>query len=298
MEDAPWIVRRSGFALMICAATWLAGAQEAAPPAAVGTSPAPAADSAPAAAAAAPVAQPAAALPAVVHCGKLSRVERVALPVAYIDLERAAAAGLLEAGTGGNDLTVQREPAMDTCFAVAVFELGRGRSLSKFDYRLDAGGKAYECLALGVGDSPFDPRRQKTSNEGEARLLFEVPASADTVHLIPALVTAIPMREVRSIAFGAPTAPPVPAPLATGAAATPAAAAPASPAAAPAPAATPATEEKPAKPAAIAADTGKPAAVPVAPPAEATKPAKAAAPAAKPADAPKPPPAKKDALDF
>lgn len=293
MKQTPWIVRRSGLALVICVAAWLAGAQEAAPPAAVGTSPAPAADATPAPA---PVAQPAAALPAVVHCGKLARVERVDLPVACIDLERAAAAGLLEAGTGGNDLAVQREAATETCFAVVVFELSRGRSLSKFDYRLDVGGKAYECLALGVGDSPFDPRRQKASSEGEVRLLFEVPATADAVHLIPALVTAIPMREVRRIAFGTPTAPPAPAPLATGAAAEPPAAEPATPAAAPAATAAPAPAEKPAKPAAGAADTGKPAAAPVAAPADAAKPA--AAPAAKPAEAPKPPPAKKDALEF
>jgi len=231
----------------------------------------------------------------VVHCGKLLRVDRVTTALACVDLERAAAAGLAEAGTGGDDLVAQREPGADLCFAVVVFEVARGRSLSKYDYRLDVGGKAYTSLGLAVGDSPFDTRRQKVTTEGEARLLFEVPAGADAIHLVPALVTSIPLREVRGIAFGVAAAP-APAPVPPAAA--PAAETPAAPAAE-----TPATAPAPGKPAEAARPAPAAPAAPAKPapaPAEAAKPAPApapAAPAAKPAEPPKPP-AKKDALEF
>lgn len=256
------IVCPAALALGVCVWAALAGAQEAAP------------QPPPTPAAAAPVAPPVAAppaaavLPAVVHCGRLLRVDRVTTAVAAIDAERAAAAGHLEAGTGDSDLVGQRSPGADLCFAVAVFEVQRERSLSRFDYRLDVAGKSYDCLGLGVGEAPFDARRRQAASAGEVRLLFEVPVGAAAVHLVPALVTQIPMREVRDIVFGT------------------AAPAPAAPAPEPAPAALPAPTP------AVAA----PAAVPVAEPPKAAAVAPAA-PAPKPAE-PVKPPAKKDALEF
>jgi hypothetical protein len=230
----------------------------------------------------APAAETVTVLPAVVHCGKLMRVERVTGPLPWVDVGRVVAEGNIEAGTGDKDAVVQREPGAGMCFAVAVFEVTSDRSLSKYDYRVDAGGKAHECLGLAVDEKPFDARRWKVSTPGTARLLFEVAADQAVIHLVPALTTSIPLRTARGIAFAAANAAaPVAAPAAAPAevpAEVPAAA-PAAPAEAPAAA--------PAKPAEA------PAEVP-AKPAAAEKPAPAATPAA-PA---KPAPAKRDALEF
>jgi len=200
----------------------------------------------------------AATLPAAVHCGTLQRVERVTGSVPWIDLQRVLADGNLDAGTGSADAARQRPPADGMCFAVMTFSLARGRTLSKYDYRVDAGGKAYECLGVATGDGPFDARRWKVETDGEARLLFEVPAAQATLHLVPALTTAIPMRAVRGVPFAAAAA---------------AAAAPTGPV------------PEPAKP---AAEPAKPAA----------EPAKPAAEPAKPAAEPAKPAAKRDALEF
>ena len=232
-----------------------------------------------------PVPVPAAAetvatLPLVVHCGKLLRVERVPGPLPWVDAERLLAEGNLDAGTGDKDAIVQREPAAGTCFAVVVFEVARDRSLSKYDYRLDAGGKAYECLGLGAGENAADSRRWKVATPGEVRMLFQVPADQTAVHLVPALTSSVPLRTVRDLAFGAPAA--VPPAAVPPAAVPPAAVVPAAIAPAPAAPAAPAAAAV-AKPAEAAA--AKPAAPTVAAPAPPAAPAK-------------PAPAKRDALEF
>lgn len=147
-------------------------------------------------------------LPAPLHCGALEGVERLPGPALCVDMERVLAEGNLEAGTGSPDAVLQRQPAPGMCFVVAVFALAPDRTLSKYDYRLDAGGRAYECLGMAVSpEAPFDPRRWKAATAGEVRLLFEIPATEGTVDLVPALRTSIPMRAVRGLALPVPTVP-------------------------------------------------------------------------------------------
>lgn len=148
----------------------------------------------------------AAALPTAVHGGRLLRLERLDTAVACIDMEQAIAAGHIEAGSGDSALEAERAPAAGTCFAVAVFELDRGRSLSKVDYRLEVDGQAFDGIAMALGEAAFDPRRQVVTEPGVARVLFAVPSDAERVSLAPALLTTVPMRAVREIAFAAPAA--------------------------------------------------------------------------------------------
>ncbi len=300
MKSMTWGAGAAWVAMLLWAGAWTARAQTPAPAVAPAPDLVPAAAVAPPAAeavalpgaaavaptAAAPAAEAVAVLPLAMHCGKLVRVDRVTGALPWIDLDRVAAEGNLEAGTGGKDAVIQREPGAGLCFAVAVFELTRDRSLSKYDYRIDAGGQAHECLGLGTGSNPFDGRRWKVSTPGEVRMLFEVPADQAVLHLVPALTSSIPLRAVRGLAFAEVTALAAPAPAAAPAAA-PTAAPTAAPAAAPTAAvAAPAAAAKPS--AAPAAAAAKPAAA-----AAATPPPTPAAAPAKPAA-----PAKRDALEF
>jgi hypothetical protein len=240
MKRNPRVIAGAAVLALVSAVSGLAGAEaEGAAPSAV----------LPGGAGGAKAAEAVVALPAAVHCGALQRVDRLTGPVTCVDLPRVLAEGNLEAGTGSAEATVERQPAAGMCFAVAAFSLLQGRTLSKYDYRIDAGGKAYECLGLAAGDGPFDARRWKAETPGDVRLLFEVPLDQGTLHLVPALATSIPMRGVRGIAFAV-------APATT------------APAAAPAEPAAPAAE--PAKP---AAEEAKPAAEPAKPAAEPAKPA-------------------------
>jgi hypothetical protein len=207
-------------------------------------------------------------LPVVVHSGKLLRVERVTGALPWVDTERVLAAGNLDAGTGGAEAVVSREPGAGQCFAVAVLEVTGERSLSKYDYRLDAGGKAYACLGLGAGGNPFDARRWKVATPGEVGMLFQIPAEQTVVHLVPALTSSVPLRAVRGIAFAPASAAPAPVP--------------AVPDAVPVPAVPDAGPAVAAPPAAPAVPEAVPAAVPPPPPAAPAKPA----------------PAKRDALEF
>ncbi|NLF15900.1 MAG: hypothetical protein GX595_01395, partial [Lentisphaerae bacterium] len=175
-----------------------------------------------------------AAFPVVVHGGRLLRLERLEAAVPCVDLEQAIAAGHLEAGSGDSALEALRPPADGHCFAIAVFEIDRSRSLSKVDYRLEVDGQAFDGIAMALGEAAFDPRRQVVAEPGLVRVLFEVPSGAARLNLIPALLTALPMRAVRDIAFAAP---------ATAAEAAPAAAAP-PPVAEAAPAETPKADDK------------------------------------------------------
>ena len=261
-----------------------AAAAPAAAPVAV-PAPVPVAEPAVASEASAPASAPAPALPAALHCGQLLRLERVTLPVAWVDVARAAAEGNLEAGTGSAETTGQRAPADGMAFAVAVFEVKSGRSLSRYDYRLEVEGKRTDCLALAVGENPFDVRRWKVASAGEVRMLFEVPAEAPAVNLVAALNLSLPLRQIKGLAFAPPVAA-APAALTPAAAATPPAAV-AEATAAPAPA-------EPAKPAPAKPPVEKPAAAKPA----AEKPAAEKPAPAKPAPE-KPAPAKKvDALEF
>lgn len=256
MRTMNWSRGAAWGVVLLWTGIWTVSAEESAVPAA------PALPGAPAALvpAAPPVPAAPAVLPVVVHSGKLLRVERVTGALPWVDTERVLAAGNLDAGTGGAEAVVSREPGAGQCFAVAVLEVTGERSLSKYDYRLDAGGKAYACLGLGAGGNPFDARRWKVATPGEVGMLFQIPAEQTVVHLVPALTSSVPLRAVRGIAFA--------------------------PAAAPAP---PAAAPVPAVPDAV------PAAGPAVPAVPAAVPAAVPPPAAAPA---KPAPAKRDALEF
>ncbi len=142
------------------------------------------------------------ALPVPIHAGSLIAVETSDLAVSWIDLDNALLAKLFDPDEGKlpDDAVVLRPASPGTIYAILTIQLKKGRSLSRYDYSLVAGGETRPCLALASDDAPYDCRRWKVDGgPGQVYLLFEVPADAAEASLEFAMDCTIPQRTVTGI---------------------------------------------------------------------------------------------------
>jgi hypothetical protein len=149
---------------------------------------------------ASPAGETASALPRDVHAGTVKSVERRESAVDWVNLDNRLLAGKPEPELDvPPDAIEQRPPAEGMCFVIVTVRLADGRSISRYDYRLRAGGTLVPCLALSIAGRPFDIRQWKYALPGEVRLLFECPADAPKANLEFALDSRIPQPTIAGI---------------------------------------------------------------------------------------------------
>ena len=235
---------------------------------------------------ASPVIRAAAAFPLRIHAGTIERMERLEVPLAFVKLSEAVAAGDMSAPDIVPAWLREERSAPDgqvyVVFTIAVLP---DRSLSRFDYALAADGQQYPCLGLALESANvFDERRIEQRGAGIVKMAFACPASAGSASLV-SRYPDLPLSDVKDIVLIEKAPEPEAAPVTDGtpAAAEDAAAAPAE--GTPAPAAEDAAEDAAAAPAPAPEEA---ASAPAAPAPEEAATAPAPAPAPKPAPKPKP----------
>jgi hypothetical protein len=137
-------------------------------------------------------------------------VERLEGTVKWIDLDTVLANGALDPEDVDEDALRDRPPKDAHCYAVWALDLKRGRTLSRFDYRLRHAGGVSPCLALRRGVRPYDPRVLELRGPDRASLLFEVPAGTDRITLEFALAATVPQPKVENLPFGETASSPEP----------------------------------------------------------------------------------------
>lgn len=141
------------------------------------------------------------AAPRSVRCGTLSTIEIESGSVRTVDLEKALAAGKVTPQSNSpSELTEGLEPTSRREFVILTFDLNRGMSLGKTDYRLRLDGRLFPCLGLALGtNNPFDPRRLDIVTKDErqtVRALFEIPEGAEKATLVFSLPTTMPVEDI------------------------------------------------------------------------------------------------------
>lgn len=227
---------------------------------------------------ASPVIRAAAVFPLKIHAGTIERMERLEVPLAFVKLSEAVAAGDMSAPDIVPAWLREERSAPDgqvyVVFTIAVLP---DRSLSRFDYALAADGQQYPCLGLALESANvFDERRIEQRGAGIVKMAFACPASAGDASLV-SRYPDLPLSDVKDIVLIEKAPEPEAAPVAEGTPAAGDAAAPAE--GAPAPAAedaaaapAPAPEEAAPAPAAPAPEEAAPAPAPAPKPAPKPKP--------------------------
>ncbi len=112
-----------------------------------------------------------------------------------INLEKLLLERNFEPDMDPDDALEERSPASGKAFVILEVMLKEGKSIGKYDYRIqfpDA-EESFACIGMAVGDAPFDPRLWELTPEDAGidpvRLLYEIEAAEGEVELVltPAL---------------------------------------------------------------------------------------------------------------
>ncbi|MCK5802484.1 MAG: hypothetical protein KAI66_06610 [Lentisphaeria bacterium] len=142
-------------------------------------------------------------LPAHIHCGQLLKIEKQEFGVDAVDLDKVLAQNQLDPAQPIPEGVVSQRGCPDgKVLAICHFSIAPKRSISKHDYVLECDGEDAVCLAMAMEGKPFDARLGKIARTGVARLLFDVPATATTLTLRPALITRVPLAALKDLPFG------------------------------------------------------------------------------------------------
>lgn len=178
-------------------------------------------------------------LPCAFAAGQLTRFDRTAEALPFVDFGKAAALAaasdeeVARDSLPSDELLVERTPEAGRQYAVFTVQVAEGRTLSRHDYVLvNDRGEVQPCLGLARGEgTPFDFRHQTLRGPEGCRLVF--PFAADSYELrLRSAFPAVPLPEVGDFRVQPRPEPPKPEP--------PAAAASVPPAPAPAPSVPPA----------------------------------------------------------
>jgi hypothetical protein len=147
-----------------------------------------------------PVARAASSFPLKIHAGTIERMERLETTLPFVKLEEAVASGEQSAPEIVPGWLREERPApaglVYVVFTVAVLP---ERSLSRFDYALEADGQRYPCLGMALEQGAvFDGRRLEQRGAGIVKIAFACPATASDAALV-SRYHEVPLNSVRDI---------------------------------------------------------------------------------------------------
>lgn len=138
--------------------------------------------------------------PLPIHAGRIERLERVATPVDFVQLEAALAQGESSPPDLVPDvLRTQVSPPTGEVYLVFTVAIQADRSLSTLDYRLQAQGREFTCKGMALeSNNAYDLRRVVQKGPAVVKLLFTCPEKAEEAVLASAFLQ-IPLTRIPKI---------------------------------------------------------------------------------------------------
>ncbi|MGN0877909.1 MAG: hypothetical protein ACI4WT_00465 [Oligosphaeraceae bacterium] len=158
-------------------------------------------------------------LPCAFAAGQVTRFDRTAEALPFVDFDKAAALAaasdeeVAKESLPTDELLVERAPEAGRQYAVFTVQVAEGRTLSRHDYVLvNDRGEVQPCLGLARGEgAPFDFRHQALRGPEVCRLVF--PFASDSYELrLRSAFAAVPLPEVGDFRVQARPEPPKPEP--------------------------------------------------------------------------------------
>ncbi len=151
-----------------------------------------------------------------VRCGTLIRILISQAAVPWLDLERLLRDGNFQPEEANPAAAGERQPASESAFVILTFEVEKGLSLGRYDYKLLVGDGSYAALAITPGQRPYDPRVWEfvaRDNKEDVSMLFEIALPATpTTGLLRAQMDGVLADEPVRLPIGREKAAPLPEP--------------------------------------------------------------------------------------
>jgi len=117
--------------------------------------------------------------PVSIRCGTITAVVLSSAPVTMRNLDAMLEAENYAPTGNEEDFTlIEQAPSEGKQYAIISIRLDPGRSIGRYDYLLTYGDQSFACVAMAMGDRPYDARNWQfihQVSQPPIRLLYEIP---------------------------------------------------------------------------------------------------------------------------